>query len=380
MTENILLRYARLLGSGTSPSALERSIETQTDLSDEAITDRILISTESIQGNKRHLTKQTEAEIIQAIKFSGKKALKAIRAGDVTAFQDRSLTEALEVIVQLDGTRPSFLIRDSQIDKSSCAAGAWSDSIDVSNGLLNRFLGSVGRIGKHYHDQSRYCGTGFLVQQNMMITNHHVLQCIAKFDNQSKVWIIDQNTHIDFGYELGGTITHPVRRITKVVFAGGNNFPIRYHNTLDMAILELEPSGLVFETFELSNSYPATGTKIYTVGYPGPPPQGEYDNALLRSLFQNEYGCKRLAPGIITDAFDLLPHWSFAHDATSLGGSSGSVILTIGQEDLATGLHYGGYIFPPSENYAHALGKAEGADGITGQPLTEILEQYGLSR
>ncbi|MEX2025948.1 MAG: lipase family protein, partial [Pirellulaceae bacterium] len=121
---------------------------------------------------------------------------------------------------------------------------------------------------------------------------------------------------------------------------------------------------------------------VYTVGYPGPPRQFLYPPTLLEQLFQSTYGCKRLAPGELVTPQSPLFNWTLAHDATTLGGNSGSVVLVLGDEMVAAGLHYGG---KPQlgttlgENWGHVLGSVlDETDGFHPKTLRETLKERGV--
>jgi hypothetical protein len=68
--------------------------------------------------------------------------------------------------------------------------------------------------------------------------------------------------------------------------------------------------------------------------------------------------------------------WSKAHDATTLGGNSGSVVLVAGRETTAAALHYGGRATAPLGNFTHVLGSVlSETDGRSAPTLRERLEE-----
>src|SRR5262249_32635808 len=105
--------------------------------------------------------------------------------------------------------------------------------------------------------------------------------------------------------------------------------------------------------------------------------------SLLELLFKSTYGCKRLAPGLVTTVAESLaasPHaWALGHDATTLGGNSGSVVLVVGRERIAAGLHYGGRRSDPRENWCHVLGRTlDQTDGRSKKTLREHFGEWGV--
>ena len=81
----------------------------------------------------------------------------------------------------------------------------------------------------------------------------------------------------------------------------------------------------------------AQSTTICTVGFPGPPkreqgPKGEIDwNFVIRTLFGDLFGVKRLAPGRLLETFGAVEFDPlgivFGHEATTFGGASGSAMI-----------------------------------------------------
>src|SRR5262249_30010924 len=107
------------------------------------------------------------------------------------------------------------------------------------------------------------------------------------------------------------------------------------------------------------------------VGFPGPPAytggwhEGVDWTWINATLFGNRYGVKRLAPGTTHRPLGSLrgdrKPCVFGHDATTLGGSSGSPIFAwLDDAPAAFGLHFAGATV--DTNYAHAF--AATADGL----------------
>ena len=70
-----------------------------------------------------------------------------------------------------------------------------------------------------------------------------------------------------------------------------------------------------------------------------------------------KYGVKYLSPGLVMTSSDAVPDsprgWVFTHDATSLGGNSGSCVLSFDNHLDVAGLHFAGDWL--RANYAHAM-------------------------
>jgi len=77
----------------------------------------------------------------------------------------------------------------------------------------------------------------------------------------------------------------------------------------------------------------------------------------IEELFGDQYGVQYISLGMVDQRpgsveFDQ-NNWVFTHDATTLGGSSGSVILSLIGEMPLCGLHFGGESL--AANYAHDI-------------------------
>jgi hypothetical protein len=118
------------------------------------------------------------------------------------------------------------------------------------------------------------------------------------------------------------------------------------------------------------------------IGYPGPPQftSGVHEGVdwtwITATLFGGRFGVKRLAPGqahrpIGTLAGDSQP-WVFGHDATTLGGSSGSPVISwLNQNTGAFGLHFAGQTV--ETNCAHAIAQCREALEKLGVPVQDSI-------
>jgi hypothetical protein len=71
--------------------------------------------------------------------------------------------------------------------------------------------------------------------------------------------------------------------------------------------------------------------------------------------------------------------WTLAHDTTTLGGNSGSVVLVKGREHAAAGLHYGGRWAEPRENWGHVLAAVLDTPGLgSDKTLREHFAEWGV--
>jgi Trypsin-like peptidase domain len=290
---------------------------------------------------------------------------------------------SLETIVIFDGTRPSFLIKDNEIDfSSSFNTGDWDKTLNSDLADLTRFTRCIGRVEL----DGMHIGTAFLVTPTLAVTNRHVAQAIADFEAGAIVMKPGAPT-VDFGREQATDFaSFDVRRITSIAFAGAKAIDPRAidHDKFDIAVLRLTPSALGgdleerhlsiggrFET--LIDDQPTVGT----IGYPAHPGgrvpaslMSDYEKVIDR-LFDGAGGAKRFAPG---QCSGFLPadqgkaHWTAEHDASTLGGNSGSPLWarTKEQQVGVAGLHYGGRWSGQRTNWVHVLSRTGQAEGYGG--------------
>lgn len=312
-------------------------------------------------------------------------ALRVVRDNDVGQLrQTPQILANLESIVRIDGSRPSFMIRQGRVDTATSPLGDWGASLNDNPDILQQAIACVGRINLS-QSLAGFVGTGFLIHPNLILTNRHVLQAIAS-EQPNGAWIFRSGAGIDFGQEFRGLTSVNPRTFSRVVFAGSRAIgsPLD-HTKLDLALIELTPTSAEHIPahllgIDLAPDWPDSFPTIYTIGYPANDPT--VPPTLLEELFRSTFGCKRLAPGLIMTLADTIVPTPFrvGHDATTLGGNSGSLVLVASRKHLAAGLHYAGQNEEPRVNSAHILGRVlDQTDGRSNKTLREILTSFGVS-
>ena len=279
---------------------------------------------------------------------------------------------ANKIIARTDGSRPSFLIKNGVPDIAGALHPEWNGYVNPCSAALQQAIGCTGRINY----SKNHVGTGFLIAGNLIITNRHVLQQVAK--QRDGKWLFYNNVGIDFGFEYEARTTYQPRAFKKVVFAGpqinGTNID---HTKADIALIALE--GETDTTLQQPMAYNLStsllpGTKIFALGYPNIPKGGETPESA--AVFNSTYGVKRIAPGEIIAGSDPQYPGRLCHDASTLGGNSGSLIVACGQEGIAAALHYGGIYADINENWSHSLAHFCGTGA--NPCLKEHFDAYGV--
>ncbi len=293
---------------------------------------------------------------------AGVKGLERLRnEGEDAALPDDEYG-GLEAIVEIDGSRPTLQVaQNGSIDTEEELLRSWKSAAQKFSGEIQQVARSVGRIDLG----TRHRGTGFVIKDGLILTNRHVLQQIARHRNGE--WTFrgpDPNITFDADPSESRQLQFPIKR---VVVAGPDRIsvPIDY-GRLDFAVLECEiPPGGNFPapvTLESDDGKIDRTRPVYTVGYPAKPETGVYEFSVLKLLFKNVYGVKRFAPGEIDEGLDEIAPTVFGHDATTLGGNSGSCVVDLGDDgQLVAGLHFAG--FKEDVNYAHSVARLADALG-----------------
>lgn len=233
---------------------------------------------------------------------------------------------------------------------------------------------SVGRIDV----DEAHVGTGFVVGPGLILTNRHVLQAFAApvpRRNDPSRWVLTaDDVTIDFAEEPSPATAASRFKIKGVIGAGALEIDEDriYFDRLDAALLEVEASntsgGLLPPPIDLVRDPAkiARRKEIMVVGYPARPAtlptteSGDIDMAVAKrlvELFGADYGNKYASPGEIDLTTGGIPgdtpHWTMTHDATTLGGNSGSCVIGFDEPLAVLGLHFGGSW--RRENYAHVV-------------------------
>ena len=397
---NLVSHYKRLLQARDStpsvpPTVFEGAFEgafeapaapaPEPDLSDPGIEDRLTgTAAELHRIVKDELGDLPELhEVVNEIVRRGDEALRVLGGADEQPLRDNAeLVQSLEVIVRTDGSRPSFLIRDGDVARATSPVGSWEPKLDSSAERLRDAIACVGRVDVP-ELKGGYAGTGFLIHPNLILTNRHVLQ-FAAVPGPNGTWTFRTDAAIDFGHEFRTDKPAPRRALKRVVYCGAREIDLDDidHAKLDLALIELEPdaSGAARTPLavDIAPEWATVGQTIYSIGYPAE--SKKEDQTLLEKLFHTTWGLKRLAPGEVMSSGHNVPAWTVAHDATTLGGNSGSVVLIAGRERVAAGLHYGGTRGDPRENWGHVFARVlDEPDPVSQKSLRDHLTSFGVN-
>lgn len=249
--------------------------------------------------------------------------------------QDLTVEEmnGLEAIV-LPQNRPVVFVRGNSYDDVD---HPWEklNPAAVKTRVSSTFP-SIGRIEVPNMPQIPYGGTGFVVGKRLVMTNRHVAKLFSSglglkiaynsgdsainFRRQTDSAESDRTAYVDV---LGVEMIHPYWDMALLAIADLPDVPILSLSTKNPEDLE--------------------GRDIVAVGYPAQ--DWRSDLALQDRIFGGKYNVKRLQPGALRSrakirSFENMVN-AVTHDASTLGGNSGSVILDVETQQVVA-LHFAG--------------------------------------
>ena len=248
------------------------------------------------------------------------------------------LTERLtvETIVR-PHARPVLTIRDNQATTEFLGpdSAVWATRIQAAKSVLDRVIPAIGRVEVTNHPDFSWVGTGWLVADDIMVTNRHVAREFGRrgasgFSFRSGVNSGPMTSRIDFLEED--------QRLNSLEYAVNSILWIAPSSEPDVAFLRVTrpaTSRPLPPPIQLADSV-TEDEFVATIGYPARDSRVP-DQELVLRIFGDVYEKKRLAPGQVIgiDADEL------QHDCSTLGGNSGSPMVNL-QSGKAVGLHFSG--------------------------------------
>jgi Trypsin-like peptidase domain len=246
---------------------------------------------------------------------------------------DSTQLEKLEAVIH-ETLRPAIYIVNNKFGRLP----AYWHELDKQEARLRieRCIPSIGRIELPGKALLPYAGTGFVVGHNLMMTNRHVATIFAKGTGLSEFQFKSgYSAAINFRRERIPT-NSKLLRVIGVRMA---------HPIWDMALLEVEGLTELQPPLRLSVMHPneLTSRKVVVIGYPQQDIRG--DIAVQNRIFEGMFGVKRLLPGRIGSFQEFEEGGqivqALTHDASTLGGSSGSAIIHVDSGEVIA-LHFAG--------------------------------------
>lgn len=249
---------------------------------------------------------------------------------------------ALEAIVLVVG-RPAVRYTNGRVQMPNADGEniRWSTLIATARREINELSASVGRVGlAHDGGADDPLATAWRLGDDLVVTNRHVAHRLTNDPNAApSTWKLDagKGAVVDF------TVTDEAQ--TSVRFPVAEIVYCAEEADIDLAIFRLDPrGGKLPDALELDWDPAALGAdingifkgqEIYIVGHPYRPGGG----SAVSSVFGKADGFKRWSPGLVTALASPSP--VFEHDCSTLGGNSGSCVLSASGHTVV-GLHFAG--------------------------------------
>jgi trypsin-like peptidase len=223
---------------------------------------------------------------------------------------------ALETMIRM--MRPSPRCIDGDLEPLAPESQSDFPEWPAFQQTVRPLLRSIGRIND---SAGAGIGTGFLVRGDVLVTNHHVLAALSSGTDRLE----RGQATVLFVHEFN-TADEPPVDITSVVAV---------HSTLDAVLLRIDAAAP--RPPLAVNARPAsTGQQVAAIGYPFKDPIR--NPMFAEAVFGDQFGIKRAAPGEVVGTGPA----ALYHDCSTLGGNSGSPILSLADATVV-GLHRDGY-------------------------------------
>jgi endonuclease G len=239
----------------------------------------------------------------------------------------------LEAIV-LPKNRPVAFVRGKSYDDLD---GPWvSLNDDVVKRRIASLLPLIGRVEVPSSPILPYAGTGFVVGRGLIATNRHVAQIFA------------QGLGLTIRYRAGDAAIDFKRQIDAPDDENTAYLSVRtvemIHPYWDMALLRVDdlPTDRML-SLSVRSPEELLDHNVVVIGYPARDERN--DVALQDRIFNRTYNVKRLQPGVIRARTKIQSFENtvdaLTHDASTLGGNSGSAVIEVDTGDVVA-LHFAG--------------------------------------
>ena len=297
--------------------------------------------TQIAPGNSIEAVSRPDADAIDREGFEslGPGNVAAAEAGLQKLAEDRvqeitpSEMLGLEAIV-LPRNRPVALVRGDSYDDLD---GPWvSLNDDVIKRRIASLLPLIGRVEVPSSPILPYAGTGFVVGQGLIATNRHVAQ------------LFSQGLGLTIRYRAGDAAIDFKRQIDAPDDDRTAYLSVRavemIHPYWDMALLRVDdlPTDRMLR-LSVKSPEELLDHNVVVIGYPARDERN--DVALQDRIFNRTYNVKRLQPGVIRarakiQSFENTVN-ALTHDASTLGGNSGSAVIEVDTGEVVA-LHFAG--------------------------------------
>ncbi|HIK03093.1 MAG TPA: trypsin-like peptidase domain-containing protein [Trichormus sp. M33_DOE_039] len=317
--------------------------------------DEPISSEELLFASPLGLTNSPESEMVQIEKNEPEKTTVMERnEGKITEKNTHKIVKQLEVIVKIF-TRPVIYIKNDTFNADDPIASQYllptvKEKLKKAQEFITPAIKASGRIGIFPNQGNLdYLGTGWLIADDIIVTNRHVAMCFANGEKDTAVsFQPGKEVYINFKAEYSNE-DEALFKIESILYVQDVKKSPMDSVDPDIAFLRVSKKGVsgipLPDPISLSDTPVEKGRDVVVIGYPGP--LSNQDGMRIRenfnifyNIFQGIFGVKRLQPGQI-QIDETKKDSRIAHDCTTLGGNSGSVVLDI-ETGRSVGLHFAG--------------------------------------
>jgi endonuclease G len=239
-----------------------------------------------------------------------------------------------ESIIMREG-RPVLAIKrdEAQLVFEDPDSLVWQSRLTNASASLTAAAKAVGRIEVEGHSLG-WVGTGWLVADDTIVTNRHVA---VEFGRDDGTRFVFQKGLVGGDMRASIDLLEEIDREDSLAFELLEILHIEDPSGPDLAFLRVDqiagdPPPAPIRLADVTQPEEL----VAVIGYPARDSRIP-DVALMDDLFGDVYNKKRLAPGQLRPSQGDIVF----HDCTTLGGNSGSVVLSLSSGD-AVGLHFAG--------------------------------------
>jgi hypothetical protein len=224
----------------------------------------------------------------------------------------------LECVLLMYG-RPALLVSE---DRLSRVPPFWNILEDQREDIEMTQRG-VGRIELFGHPDYDWAGTGFLVNENTLMTTRRIAEVFA--ENRGERWEFRPGITAWMGYRSQPQgVPSAGYRVRSVVGV---------HDQYDVAFLEVEPPQLSANAptpLALAAQPPqrVEGRCVYLVGFPVRDSRRNEPEGVAR-IFRDVYGVKRVLPGTLRSVISFRDVQILQHDCSGLGQTAGACLVDL---------------------------------------------------
>jgi hypothetical protein len=225
---------------------------------------------------------------------------------------------ALECVLLLYG-RPAVLVSDNHL----AAVPPFWNLLEDQREDIEMAQRGVGRIELLGHPEYDWAGTGFLVNDTILMTTRRTAELFIENRNGSWQFRPGITTWMDYRspYQCVSSAGYRVRAVIGV------------HDRYDLALFEVERpqiNGVIPAPLALAALPPerTEGRPVYLIGYPIRDARRNEPEPVTR-IFRDVYNVKRVQPGVLRGTFNFAEVQLLRHDCAPLGQTAGAPLIDL---------------------------------------------------